>query len=111
MKPRFVLPALAAIAAAGGAFYTLQAQDARPKNERKFHLDLSGNLSAPGPVKEHLRQMLDRLDLQGEARQQFEQALDNWTTAAADDDDDDGADQSPAKPKQFRYEFRNDGSG
>jgi serine protease Do len=33
MKPRLILPALAAVAAAGGAFYSLQAQDAL-RNER-----------------------------------------------------------------------------
>jgi|GEM_PF-1405620 len=37
MKPRLLLPALAAVAAAGGAFYSLQAQD-RPKAPRLFEV-------------------------------------------------------------------------
>jgi serine protease Do len=44
MKPRLILPALAAVAAAGGAFYSLQARDAL-RNERDPH-DL-----APGTAR------------------------------------------------------------
>jgi len=106
MKPRFVIPALTATLAAGGALLTLHAQDnPPPKTERKFEFKFNGDPRFGGPMKDQLRKMMEQMKLEGDAKQQFEKALENWEAGA-----DDG-EARPGQPKQFRFEFRNDGSG
>jgi len=97
MKPRYILPALAAIAATGGAFYTLQARDAqRPKSAHRLEF-FQDDSSSPA-------------DRHNDLLSQFRQALKNQALIAEDDDEDD-AGEVPAPPKTERYEFRNDGKG
>ncbi|HWB01874.1 MAG TPA: PDZ domain-containing protein [Verrucomicrobiales bacterium] len=95
MKPRLIIPALAAAIAAGGAFYTLQAQDSEPKREQRRN-----NADA---AKDQMRRMMERMDLSDEARRQFEKALENWGSG-------NDADDNSGQPRQFRFEYRNDGS-
>ena len=78
MKPRLIIPALAAAIAAGGAFYTLQAQDSEPKREQRRN-----NADA---AKDQMRRMMERMDLSDEARRQFEKALENWGSGNDADD-------------------------
>jgi serine protease Do len=102
MKPRFILPVLAAAAATGGAFFTLQAQDVKPKVERKFEFKFNGDPANAGQMKEQLRKMMEQMDPGGEGLKQLDEALRGWETQ----------DQAkPGEPKQFRFEFRNEGSG
>lgn len=106
MKLRFVIPTLAATLAAGGALFTLHAQDnPPPKTERKFEFKFNGDPRQGGQMKDQLRKMMEQMNLEGDAKDQFEKALENWEAGA-----DDG-DTKPGQPKQFRFEFRNDGSG
>jgi serine protease Do len=76
MKPRFIIPALAATLATGGALLTLHAQDGRPPNiERNF-------------------------DFKFNADPRLDPSQQSWE-----------AQDSTPDQKQFRFEFRNDGSG
>jgi hypothetical protein len=95
MKPRFLLPALAAAAAAGGALYSLEAKDLhRPRAAHRAGAEDAAQGTRHGDLLSQFRQSL------------IDQNL------IADDDDQDDADKAPApRQRQFRYEFRNDGSG
>jgi serine protease Do len=102
MKPRYTLPALAASLAVGGAFLTLQAQDApQPKLERKFDFKFNGDPRLNGQMKEQLRKMMEQMDPSGEAREQFEKALEGWEGSG---------ELKPGQPQQFRFEWRSDGA-
>lgn len=103
MKSRYILPALAAVIAGGGAFFTLQAQDPpAPRSERNFEFKFNGDPRHAGPMKEQLRRMMEQMDPGGEGQKKLDEALKNWEA---------NADEAPGQPKQFRFEFRNDGSG
>ncbi len=103
MKPRLFLPALAVIAATGGAFYSLQAQDNQPKQERRFQFRSDGNAGQAGLNKDQINEMLDQMGLSGDMRRQVEKALEQAQGG--------GGNAAPGQPKQFRFELRNDGSG
>jgi len=100
MKPRYILPALAAVAAASGALYTLEAQDLqRSKSTGHSRLQFDGSPSRAARGDDLLSQ--------------FRHVLKEQNLIADDnEDDEDDADDAPApKQQQFRYEYRNDGSG
>jgi len=106
MKPRFIIPALAASLAAGGALLTLHAQDTpQPKLERKFDFKFNGDPRLNGQMKEQLRKMMEQMDPSGAGKAQLEKALEKWEAGEA------GGDAKPGQPQQFRFEWRNDGSG
>jgi hypothetical protein len=104
MKSRFFIPVIAVVAA-GGAVLSLHAQDQpKPKLEFKFNGDPRGGAA----MEETLRNMIERMGLGGEARQQLDKALEQWKQSG---DGSRGTQQQAPQQQQFRFEFKDDGSG
>jgi len=105
MKSRFFIPVIAVVAA-GGAALSLHAQDQpKPKLEFKFNGDPRGGAA----MEETLRKMIERMGLGGEAREQLDQALEQWKQSGGGGR---GTQQQQApQQQQFRFEFKDDGSG
>ena len=105
MKSRFFIPVIAVVAA-GGAALSLHAQDQpKPKLEFKFNGDPRGGAA----MEETLRKMIERMGLGGEAREQLDQALEQWKQSGEGGR---GTQQQQApQQQQFRFEFKDDGSG
>ena len=99
MKARFSLPVIAALAA-GTALPALAQDQAPPRLEFRFQ----GVPQLGAPMTDMFRRMLDGMGLPDEARRAMERALEDGLQPGPNDG-------SGIQQQQFRFEFKNDGSG
>ncbi len=101
MKPFFLIPSFAVLAAAGGGALSLQAQHfEKSKSQCQFQYQFNSDQREANAVRDSLRHMMEQFDSGCNEQRQLNEALERWVQ-----------DDGPGQSKQFRFEYRDDGSG